>query len=460
VAELQSKRLHSIGTASIPRLILLFSIPAIISMSVEALYNVVDRYFVGMGVGYLGIAGITLCFPIMIFIMAMSMMIGIGGNTLFAIRLGQKKYSQSALILNNSFALLVLIAVFVFVFGQIFMEPLLRSFGASNETLPYATGYMRIILFGAVFSTVTPGMNNFIRSMGHPKTAMFRTLIGAGCNVFFDWLFIMKFGWGIAGAAWATVLSQFVASLFVMSFFLQKETPIKINLRYMHLKMPYVRRIFIMGLPPSLMQLCNSLMNVILNKSLFFYGNQSPYGGDMAISAFGIVNGIALMMVMPVIGFVQGVQPIIGYNYGAKSFDRVRKTLKYALGYSVAFMCGAWCLIQFQSEWLVGFFARDNVLLTTLASKSIRMFLLALPMIGIGMICGNFFQGTGKPGRALILNMCRQVLILIPLLLIIPRFVGLKGVFMAAPIADTAAAMLSIFLLMLELRHMRAIEAR
>jgi Na+-driven multidrug efflux pump len=319
---------------------------------------------------------------------------------------------------------------------------------------------MRIILFGAVFSTVTPGMNNFIRSMGHPKTAMFRTLIGAVCNVFFDWLFIMKLGWGIAGAAWATVLSQFIASTFVMSFFLQKETPIKISPRYMRLKMPYVRRIFIMGLPPSVMQLCNSLMNVILNKSLFFYGNQSTYGGDMAISAFGIVNGIALIMLMPVMGFVQGVQPIIGYNYGARSFDRVRKTLKYALGYSVTFMCSAWCLIQFQSEWLVGFFARDNVLLTTLASESIRMFLLALPMIGIGMICGNFFQGTGKPGRALILNMCRQVLILIPLLLIIPRFVGLKGVFMAAPIADTAAAALSIILLTLELRHMRAVEAR
>jgi len=454
-AEIQSKKLNAIGTDSIPRLILAFSVPAIVSMVVESLYNVVDRYFVGAGVGYLGIAGITLCFPISLFIMALSMIVGVGGNTLFAIRLGQKKYGQAGIILNNSFALLIIMALISLTLGEIFMEPLLRSFGASEETLPYATTYMRIILFGAVFQTVTPGMNNFIRSMGHPKTAMFRNLIGAGLNTFFDWLFIMHFKWGIAGAAWATVLAQCVASIFVMQFFVKKSTPIKLSWRLMKLQFPYVRRIYIMGLPPSVMQICNSLMNVILNRSLAHYGNLSQYSGDMAVSAFGIINGIAMLMVMPVMGFVQGGQPIIGYNYGAKAYPRVKKTLKYMLYFSIGFMSAAWLLVQLKAEWLVSFFAANNAQLIELAGHSMRTFLFGLPMIACGMVCGNFFQGTGKPARAMFLNMSRQLIVLIPFLLILPLFLGLKGVFMAAPISDTISALLAIFLLKPELKKMR-----
>ncbi len=450
-----SSKLNAIGTASIPRLLLAFSVPAIVSMIVESLYNVVDRYFVAAGVGYLGIAGITLCFPISLFIMALSMIIGVGGNTLFAIRLGEKKYGQAALILNNSFSLLILMALVSLVLGEIFMEPLLRSFGASDETLPYAASYMRIILFGAVFQTVTPGMNHFIRSLGHPKTAMFRTLIGAVLNTFFDWLFIMKFHWGIEGAAWATVLSQCITTLFVMQFFFKKSTPVKISWNMMKLKLPYVRRIYIMGLPPSVMQICNSLMNIILNRSLVHYGNASSYGGDLAVSAFGVINSLSMLMVMPVMGFIQGGQPIIGYNYGAKSYSRVKSTLKILLIFSVGFMVGAWILVQLKAEWLVGFFAANNPQLVELSAKSMRAFLLALPMIACGMVCGNFFQGTGKPGRAMFLNMCRQLIVLIPFLLVLPLFLGLRGVFFAGPISDTISAILAAVLLRIELRKMR-----
>ena len=199
MSEFYSKRLNSFGTASIPKLVLQFSVPAIISMCVNALYNIVDRYYVGQGVGSLGIAGITLCFPICLFIMALSMMVGVGGNTLFAIRLGQKKYLQASIILNNSFSLLIIMAVLAFTFGEIFMTPLLKLFGASEQTLPVAESYMRILLCGAVFQTIAPGMNHFIRSMGHPKTAMFREIVGAVSNIILDWLFIMKFHWGIEG---------------------------------------------------------------------------------------------------------------------------------------------------------------------------------------------------------------------------------------------------------------------
>ena len=275
MSEFYSERLNSFGTASIPKLVLQFSVPAIISMCVNALYNIVDRFFVGQGVGSLGIAGITLCFPICLFIMALSMMVGVGGNTLFAIRLGQKKYIQASIILNNSFSLLIIMAVLAFTFGEIFMTPLLKLFGASEQTLPVAESYMRILLCGAVFQTIAPGMNHFIRSMGHPKTAMFREIAGAVTNIILDWLFIMKFHWGIEGAAWATICSQLVASSLITQFFVKKSSPIKIRLRHMKLHAAYVRKIYILGLPPSVMQICNSLMNAILAWSLTTYGNIS-----------------------------------------------------------------------------------------------------------------------------------------------------------------------------------------
>lgn len=443
---------NAIGSVSIPRLILRFSIPSMVSMAVESLYNFVDRFFVAQEVGYLGITGITLSFPISLFVMAMSILIGVGGNTLFSIKLGEKKNTQASLILNHSFLILILMSLVLFILGQIFLEPLLKAFGASEATLPYAKTYTRILLLGLLFQMINPGMNNFIRSMGHPKTAMFRMLIGAGLNVIFDWIFIVKFKWGVAGAAWATILAQFIAFLFIMWFFFKKDTPIRIEKRLMKLRFSFVRRILIFGLPMSMMQMCNSLMNMILNKSLAHYGNESIYGGDLAISAFGVINSIAMIVLMPLLGFIQGIQPILGYNYGAKHYSRVKSTLKYAFSLVVSALLVAWIVIQSAAPYLVLPFTKDNPMLHELASESIRVFMLGLPAIGIGMICGNFFQATGKPLRSIVLNMSRQVLILIPLLLIIPRYYGLRGVFMAAPISDVSAALLGLFLLSKELK--------
>lgn len=452
---MQNHKINSLGSASIPRLIFTFSVPAIISMIIESLYNIVDRYFIGQGVGYLGIAGITLCFPISLFIMALSMVIGVGSNTLFSIRLGEKKYEQARIILNNAFLLLILMAIFSFVFGQIFMEPLLRSFGASEETLPYATDYMRIILCGAIFQTITPGMNHFIRSMGHPKTAMFRTIIGAGSNIILDYLFIMQFDLGIKGAAYATVLSQLIASIFVMAFFFKKDSPIKLGFRYMKLRLPFVRKIFLLGLPPSIMQICNSLMNVVLNNSLAYYGMKSSYqSGDLAISAFGIINSVAILLVMPLLGFIQGIQPLIGYNFGAKNYNRVRKLVKLPLIYGTSVMVFLWFLVQNFAEKFVEPFAANNQDLIELASSGMRLWLFGIPMIAIGALAANFFQGTGKPGRAIIQNLTRQVLLLIPMILIMAHIFGIKGIFLAAPISDTGAALLGVILLWREIKKM------
>ena len=455
---LKNKKLNAMGTASIPKIVMQFSVPAIISMLVEALYNIVDRYFVGQGVGSLGIGGITICFPISLFIMAMSMMVGVGGNTLFAIRLGERKYQQAAIILNNSFVMLVIMAVSSFTLGQIFMVPLLKLFGASDQLLPVASSYMRIILCGAVFQTIVPGMNHFIRSMGHPKTAMTRVMIGAGSNVILDWLFIMKFNWGIEGAAWATVLSQFIGGLAVMQFFVKKSTPIKVNRRFMKLRLPYVRKILILGLPPSIMQISNSLLNAIMARSLTTYGSQDlPVvngmgGGDQAISAFGILMSIVSIIILPLMGFVNGSQPIIGYNYGAKNNNRVRDALKFTMLYATGFIIISWVLVQTQTLTFVKPFVPNDENMQQLTCKALCTFIALLPFVPLGMVSGNFFQGTGKAGRSMFLNACRQIILLIPFLLILPHFFGLRGVFMAQPIADFGTAIIAVFMIRSELK--------
>ncbi len=458
--QLENSKLNAMGTASIPKIVMQFSIPAIISMVVEALYNIVDRYFVGQGVGSIGIGGITICFPIALFIMAMSMIVGVGGNTLFSIRLGERKYQQTAIILNNSFVLLIIMAVAAFTLGQIFMTPLLKLFGASDQLLPVASSYMRIILLGAFFQTIVPGMNHFIRSMGHPKTAMTRVMIGAGSNVFFDWLFIMKFHWGIEGAAWATILSQFIGALAVMQFFVKKSTPVKINRRCMKLRGPYVRKIFILGLPPSVMQITNSLMNAILAWSLTNYGNQSletvngMSGGDQAISAFGIISSVVTVIILPLMGFVNGSQPIVGYNYGARNFARVRATLKFTMIYATVFIVLAWGAVMIFTKTFVTPFAPGDANMQNLASWCMRTFIVLMPFVPIGMVSGNFFQGIGKPWHSMFFNACRQVILLIPFLIIMPHFFELRGVFMAQPIADVGSAAIAVVMLRLQLRKM------
>lgn len=457
---IENKKLNAMGTASIPKIIMQFSVPAIVSMLIEALYNIVDRYFVGQGVGSIGIGGITICFPIMLFIMAMSMIVGVGGNTLFAIRLGEKKYQQAAIILNNSFVLLIIMAVATLTLGQVFMVPLLKLFGASEQLLPVASSYMRIILLGTIFQTVTPGMNHFIRSMGHPKTAMTRVMIACLCNVFLDWLFIMKFHWGIEGAAWATVISQCVGTFFVMQFFFKKSTPIKINRRCMKLRAPYVRKIYILGLPPSVMQISNSLLNAILAWSLTTYGNRSlqvvngMQGGDQAISAFGIINSVVTIIILPLMGFVNGSQPIIGYNYGARNFDRVRGAFKFTMIYAVGFILVSWGIVMSFTQTFVTPFAPGDENMQHLASWAMRIFLCMMPLVPVGMVSGNLFQGIGKPWQSMFFNACRQLIILIPFLIIMPRFFELKGVFMAQPIADVGAALVATVMAFREFKKM------
>lgn len=437
-----------LGEEKISTLLLRFSVPAIVGTLVNALYNIVDRIFVGNSEGYLGIAGITIGFPIMIVLMAFGMLIGIGSTSLISIRLGEKNKDEAEHIVGNALILLLTTALTLSIFSLIFIDPLLKLFGASQAVLPYAKSYLSIILFGNVFMAVGFGMNNFIRAEGHPKTAMFTMLIGAIINTILDPIFIFGFGWGIKGAAIATIISQMISAIWVLYHFMSGNSVLKIRFKNLKLNATIVKSILAIGMAPFSMQLAASLLNAIMNKSL------TVYGGDIAISAMGIVNSVAMLILMPIIGITQGAQPIIGYNYGAEKYDRVRLTLKVAMiAATVVTTLGFIVTMLFPAQ-LVSLFNRKDIELIKFGSYAMRTFLLFLPLIGIQIVGSQYFQAIGKPKQSMILTLSRQVLILIPLLLILPRFFNINGILYAGPISDLLSAILTGVWLYKELDHL------
>ncbi|WP_288228028.1 MATE family efflux transporter [uncultured Enterococcus sp.] len=308
---------NPLGVEKVSRLLWRFSIPAIIGMVVNALYNVVDRIYIGNapGLGANGLAGITIGFPIMIILLSIGILFGVGGATLFSMKLGAGETEEAELALGNAFSLLLISGVLFMVLGQVFLSPLLAAFGASPQVLPYAIGYMRIIFWGAVFQIVSIGLNNFLRADGQPKLAMVTMFMGAGVNIILDPVFIYVFDMGMAGAALATILSQFISMVWILTYFFSKRSHHPIRLKNMVLKWGTAIRITALGLPNFLLQLGNSVLNVVLNMTLL------SYGGDIAVSGMGIVNSIQTILLMPITGLVQGAQPIVSFNFGAKKFN-------------------------------------------------------------------------------------------------------------------------------------------
>lgn len=436
-----------LGEGSIPRLLLKFSIPAITGMLVNALYNVVDTIFVGNGVGRLGIAGLTIGFPVMIVIMAFGMLVGIGATSLISIRLGEQKKEEAELIAGNAMTLLIVISIVISAAGLVFIEPMLRIFGASEAVLPYGRDYLSIILWGAVFQSIGFGMNNFIRAEGNPKIAMFTMLIGAILNTILDPIFIFVFGWGVKGAATATIISQAVSAGWVLYYFFGGKSLLKIHMKNLKVKAHVAAKIFAIGSAPFAMQIAASGVTTILNKSLVLYG------GDVAISGMGIVNRISMMILMPLFGINQGAQPIIGYNYGAQKFDRVIQALKLAIAAATSIVLIGFIGIRLFPQQLILLF-NDEPELVSFGVRALHIFLFFLPIIGFQIVSANYFQAVGKPKHAMFLSLSRQVVILIPALLILPRIYGLDGVLMAGPTADLGSSILTGTWLFMELKHL------
>lgn len=445
------KRTDRLGDEKIRKLLIEFSLPATIGMLVNALYNIIDRIYIGNSpdLGALGIAGITISFPITLVMMAIALLFGVGGATMYSIKLGEKKPDQAGKYLGNAVMMLIVSSIIFTLFSLLFLQPLLELFGASIEVLPYARDYMRIVLWGSIFQALSMGLNNFMRADGSPKLAMVSMFLGAGFNIIFDPIFIYGFRWGMQGAALATIGGQLLTTIWVVSYFTGKKCTIKLKLKNMKAEMTLLISIVKTGMPSFLRQIANGLMNITLNKSLILYG------GDIAVSAIGVINSIQTFMIMPIFGITQGAQPIIGYNFGAKQSARVKEGLKWAIYLATSIAIIGWLITRIFPNELMRMFSRDQELIL-FGAKAIRIWFLWLPVIGFQIVSANYFQAIGKSGVATFLTSTRQLIFLIPAIIILPQFFGLSGILYAAPLADFLSTFITGIWLWVELKHLNA----
>lgn len=437
-------------TESTGKLLWRFSWPAIVGMVCNALYNIVDRIFVGRGVGSLAIAATTVAFPIMVVSMALSMLIGIGATALISIRLGQQKKEEAEVVAANGAGLLFFLPLCLALVYFAFPDAILRFFGASSEVLPLARDFMDIVMLGSVFGSLGMGMNNFIRAEGNPIRAMSTQVLGALINVILNYVFIFQMGLGIKGSALATVTGQLFASVWVLSYYFTGHSLVKLRLKNLRPQAPIVLSIMAIGFAPFAMQLANSTQQVILNKTVTFYS------GDLALSAVGILMSIITLLFMPILGISQGAQPIIGFNHGARQFDRVKETLKKAILSASCVSVVGYLIMMLWPAQIAGAFSKGDTALINMTADAMVVYFGMAFVIGFQIIGANYFQAVGKARSAAVLSLSRQVLLFIPLLLILPRFWGIDGVWRTAPIADGLSVLITAIFVIREIRRLPA----
>ena len=429
-----------LGEEKVSKLLLQFSVPAIIGMMVTTLYNIVDRMYIGNipEVGGLALTGVGITMPIMTIILAFGMLVGIGTSARISLKLGEHKHEEAEKHLGNAFSLILIISVLITIIGLLFMNPILEMFGASADTKIYAAQYMQIIFIGTIFNMISFGLNHSIRSDGNPKIAMFSMLIGAGVNIILDPIFIFGLGLGVQGAAIATVISQIASTIWVLYYFTKGKGSIKINRNNIKLSKAVIISIFSIGMSPFAMQIAQSIVQVLANNAL------KTYGGDLAIGAMTIISSISMIFMMPLFGLNQGAQPIIGYNYGAKKYNRVKKAVNIPVIIATIIVSVGWILIQFAPELLIRVFSSDNSILE-MSKTGLRVFLFMLPVLGFQTISSNYFQSIGQAKISMFLSLLRQVILLIPCLMILPNVggLGLMGVWLAGPVADGLASIIT-----------------
>lgn len=427
---------NKLSTEKIGKLMWQYSIPSIVGTVVMSVYNIVDRVFIGQGVGPLAISGLALTFPFMILLMAFGMLIGAGAASRISITLGENNTERAEKILGNALTLTIIISGGVSLLTYIFMGDLLRYFGGTDATILYAEQYMRIIVPASILSAANFGFNNIMRASGFPKKAMYTMIISSVLNVLLDALFIFVFKWGIQGAALATVISYGVGCWWVLSHFMLPISPIRFRMHHLRLDASVVKTILSIGMSPFSMQIATSLVVILINASLI------KHGGDLAIGAYGIINSLIIFIVMIVLGLNQGTQPIVGYNFGAKLYDRVFRTLKIAMLSATVLTTSGFLLGLFFSETSIRFFTTDQELIQ-IASNALRITIVMFPLVGFQIVISNFFQSIGKAKVSILLSLTRQFIFLIPAILILPRFFGLNGVWSSMPVSDALSAIVA-----------------
>lgn len=444
---------NELAKESIGKLLIKFSIPAVIGMLVNALYSVVDRVFVGRGVGSIALSGVAVTFPITNIIMGAGLLVGAGSAAVVSIKLGQKKIDQAENIVGNAVVLSVILSVIVSIVGLIFLEPILKMFGASAETMPYAKTFGRILLAGAVLQNIGFGLNPIIRSEGDPKTAMKTMLIGAVLNFAINPILIFGFKLGVAGSAIATIISQSVCTIWILTYFTKGKSLLKIKRVNMKLKKSVIKQIISIGMSPFAMQVAASLVTIVINKSLV------EYGGDLAVGAYSLISSIAILIIMPTLGVNQGAQPIIGYNFGAKNISRVKKALKYGTIVNTCISVTGFILVELFPTQIIKIFNTSDTKLIEIGTNGLAITLMMFGFVGIQTSCVNYFQSVGKAKYSMILSLLRQIVFLIPLVLILPRFLGLNGIWIAAPVADFTSSMIALILVVIEMKKLGEIKA-
>lgn len=451
------QRENPLGYKSIPELLRGFAIPSIIAMVVSSLYNIVDQIFIGQGVGYLGNAATNVSYPLTTICLAIALLIGIGSASRFSLHLGAGEKEDAARVAGNGISMMIVFGVIYAILIEIFLHPLLTAFGATADVMPYAESYTRIIAIGMPFLIITNGMSNLARADGSPKYSMTCMLIGAIINTILDPIFIFVLKLGVAGAAWATIIGQFCSFLVAVQY-IRKFRNITLKGKDIRMIPGECVRTAVLGMSNSLNQLAITFVQIVLNNSLTHYGAQSVYGMEIPLAACGIVMKTNAILLAFIIGISQGSQPIVGFNYGAKKYDRVRKTYKLAISCNLVISAIGFILFQFFPRQIISVFGTGDALYFEFAVKFMRVFLFMVLANGVQLISSNFFAAIGKPMKGLVLSMTRQVIFLIPLILILPLFMGLDGIMFAGPAADAIAFITTVLMISREMRHMKQLE--
>ena len=437
-----------LGTKPVCKLLMQYAIPAIIAMTASSLYNMVDSIFIGQGVGPLAISGLAITFPLMNLSAAFGAAVGVGASTFISVKLGQKDYDTAKHILGNTMTLNLIMGLGVGLVCLLFLDPILRFFGASDQTIPYARDYMVIILLGNVITHMYFGLNAVLRAAGKPKHAMSTTIFTVVLNTLLDPLFIYTFGLGIKGAAYATVLAQSLALIWQLYTFSRPKELLHFKRGTFRLQSSIIRNIIAIGLSPFSMNVCACIVVILINNSMVHYGS------DLAVGAYGIANKVAFIFVMINMGVNQGMQPIAGYNYGAMRYDRLMKVVKYSIIAATAIMTTGFIIAMTIPGTCARLFTTDPTLVD-LSAKGIRYIMVAFPVVGYQMVVSNFFQSIGKAKISIVLSLSRQLLILLPLLLVLPTMFGINGVWVSMPVSDTLSAFMAAWIMIVYMRKFK-----
>ena len=429
-----------LGTQPVGKLLMQYAIPAIIAMTASSLYNIVDSIFIGQGVGPLAISGLAVTFPFMNLGAAFGAMVGVGASTLISVKLGQRDYSTAQVVLGNVVTLNTIIGIVYTIVCLMFLDPILYFFGASADTIVYARDFMEVILLGNIFTHMYLGLNAVLRASGHPQKAMYATINTVIINTILAPIFIYGFEWGIRGAAIATVIAQIVSLIWQFKILTDKNELLHLRRGIYHLQGKIVKNMIAIGLSPFCMNVASCFIVIFINQGL------KEYDGDLAIGAYGIVNRLMFICVMIVMGITQGMQPIAGYNYGAQQYHRVNEVLKLAIWGATAVTTFTFLVGELVPELTVSIFTTDEGLISR-AAEGFRIAVLVFPIVGFQMVTSNFFQSIGMANKAIFLSLTRQLLFLLPCLIILPTFMGASGIWWSMPASDMAASIVAAVLL-------------